>query len=92
MELQQEKPNDVEIEADPVRVGEESAGNVQTQALKRETTRNQVYDRDTIRALNRQKISSMIDIEADTAIDNVGLVQTANASYLKELNMYNVSF
>lgn len=92
MELEQEKPNDNAIESDPVRVGEDSQGNIQTQALKNETNRNQVYDRESIRALNRQKISSMIDVDADTSINNVGLVQMANASYLKELNLYNVSF
>ena len=95
MDLAIKKPIDIEIEADPIATGEDSTGtaeNVQEQGLDKETRRNQRYDRETIKSLNRQKISETLDFDADTSVDNVNMVQLANANYLRELNKYNVSF
>lgn len=94
MDLEVQKPVDIEVESDPIATAENATSttqNVQEQGLDAETRRNQRYDKATIRALNRQKISDRLDV-SDDRMDDVSLVQLANANYLRELNKFNVSF
>ena len=46
----------------------------------------------TFNRLDRQQISNKLSDNLDEAPDSVSMVQLANASYLKELNKYNVSY
>lgn len=48
---------------------------------------NQTFDK-----IDRQQISNRLSNNLDEAPDSVSMVQLANATYLKELNKYNVSF
>lgn len=52
----------------------------------------QKINNQTFNRLDRQQISNKLSDNLDEAPDSVSMVQLANASYLKELNKYNVSF
>lgn len=52
----------------------------------------QKINNQTFNRLDRQQISNKLSDNLDEAPDSVSMVQLANASYLKELNKYNVSY